>query len=483
MTRRLVAALLALAALSTSAPAARRSRVESCARAVVHATAAMTTAALHDLQACQRRRARGRAAGACTPLQSQPPFALGYATNRGRARVNYFCKADDADTKAFLDARFGTKAFQQSSDSAGARVNLVDGLLLPGLVALLGESSAELQGDVTLAGDTTGLRCHDRLGATRTSLVDHALRLAAHCHLDRGGIGQPLLERCAERGLRVAALQRRAVRTACSRAASEPWSRCLGSDVAACATTSAADVGVRLARLAVGAGETCGNGVLETEYGETCDDGNTSSDDACTAECKPNVCGDGFVNAGVEQCDDGNRVDTDGCNLRCESAVCGNGVVEAGEQCDDANTDPADGCDQCRQVVICGASGLHATVAFPVGNLGGVRLDVGYPAALSIPGSGAETDDSRFTDLTGMSGSYVVVDRDVNADGVDDALRIVYAVSGVQGFGPGDVFGIAFDCASGSTVRLDDLTCSVDQASDVAGNRVSGVTCTVSEIQ
>ena len=50
-------------------------------------------------------------------------------------------------------------------------------------------------------------------------------------------------------------------------------------------------------------GALCGNGVVEA--GEQCDDGNTSNTDACLNTCVTNVCGDGFVNVGVEQCDDG----------------------------------------------------------------------------------------------------------------------------------------------------------------------------------
>src|SRR3989344_8732435 len=37
----------------------------------------------------------------------------------------------------------------------------------------------------------------------------------------------------------------------------------------------------------------CGNGVVES--GETCDDGNTKSDDTCSASCQPTVCGDGII--------------------------------------------------------------------------------------------------------------------------------------------------------------------------------------------
>jgi cysteine-rich repeat protein len=53
----------------------------------------------------------------------------------------------------------------------------------------------------------------------------------------------------------------------------------------------------------------CGNGFLDPN--ETCDDGNTNDNDACTNTCKVAVCGDGIVQAGVEKCDDGNSNDNE----------------------------------------------------------------------------------------------------------------------------------------------------------------------------
>jgi cysteine-rich repeat protein len=50
-----------------------------------------------------------------------------------------------------------------------------------------------------------------------------------------------------------------------------------------------------------------------------------SNTDGCVAGCKAAACGDGFVQAGVEQCDDGNAVPNDACNNMC---TCGQTVVE-----------------------------------------------------------------------------------------------------------------------------------------------------------
>eukprot|EP01135_Chromosphaera_perkinsii_P007343 Nk52_evm1s795 gene=Nk52_evmTU1s795 len=54
----------------------------------------------------------------------------------------------------------------------------------------------------------------------------------------------------------------------------------------------------------------CGDG--HKDDGEECDDGNNENNDSCTNSCKKNVCGDGFVNPGVEECDDGNTTGGDG---------------------------------------------------------------------------------------------------------------------------------------------------------------------------
>jgi cysteine-rich repeat protein len=87
----------------------------------------------------------------------------------------------------------------------------------------------------------------------------------------------------------------------------------------------------------------CGDGSVD--FGEECDDGNTSSCDGCSETCGLETgCGDG-VQCGTEACDDGNDASCDGCSAGCEveeGAVCGDGVVSTacGEECDP----PGEGC-------------------------------------------------------------------------------------------------------------------------------------------
>ena len=97
----------------------------------------------------------------------------------------------------------------------------------------------------------------------------------------------------------------------------------------------------------------CGNGTVDTDFGEGCDDGNQDNTDACPdglgGTCQSATCGDGFVwstDGGFEACDDGNAVDCDGCKSDCTRPdnICGDGVVECGEGCDDGNQDNTDAC-------------------------------------------------------------------------------------------------------------------------------------------
>ncbi len=119
----------------------------------------------------------------------------------------------------------------------------------------------------------------------------------------------------------------------------------------------------------------CGDGIVQQEHNESCDDGNTTDGDGCSSicvkescgnhvvdpgeECEPNfgdpisvcnrfcehpACGDGNLDHG-EACDDGNTVSGDGCSNDCLTLeTCGNGIADLGEACDDGNTTACDSC-------------------------------------------------------------------------------------------------------------------------------------------
>jgi fibro-slime domain-containing protein len=95
----------------------------------------------------------------------------------------------------------------------------------------------------------------------------------------------------------------------------------------------------------------CGDGVVSSI--EVCDDGvNDGSYGGCNPDCTlAPYCGDGIVQSEHgEVCDDGLNLggDASSCSPGCQSTggECGDGVVQTnnGEQCDDGNTVSGDGC-------------------------------------------------------------------------------------------------------------------------------------------
>ncbi|HSA59642.1 MAG TPA: thrombospondin type 3 repeat-containing protein [bacterium] len=86
----------------------------------------------------------------------------------------------------------------------------------------------------------------------------------------------------------------------------------------------------------------CGDGVVN--LGEVCDDGGESA--ACNANCTTSACGDTVINASAgETCDDGNTTAGDGCSATCdtESDTDGDGAVDVADNCPNvANADQAD---------------------------------------------------------------------------------------------------------------------------------------------
>jgi cysteine-rich repeat protein len=96
----------------------------------------------------------------------------------------------------------------------------------------------------------------------------------------------------------------------------------------------------------------CGNGVVDTAAGETCDDGNTAGGDACPGDCTLPVCSDRVIEP-PETCDDGNTSNGDTCPSDCTLPVCGDGSLESPETCEPPSTATCDA--SCVAIpVVCG---------------------------------------------------------------------------------------------------------------------------------
>jgi len=109
---------------------------------------------------------------------------------------------------------------------------------------------------------------------------------------------------------------------------------------------------------------TCGDGFVNRDDGEQCDDGNDDNDDGCTNDCllpcsEDADCDDGLICNGEETCNTDRGFCSFGVNASdgtscpdgecvfgaCESVECGNSIVNTGEQCDDGNAMNGDGCE------------------------------------------------------------------------------------------------------------------------------------------
>ncbi|MGK0358273.1 MAG: cysteine-rich repeat protein [Bradymonadia bacterium] len=139
----------------------------------------------------------------------------------------------------------------------------------------------------------------------------------------------------------------------------------------------------------------CGDGMVQEDNGEECDDGNVDAGDGCDDRCqREEVCGDGLID-GLEECDDGNIDPADGCDALCQrEPVCGDTFVDAPEQCDDGNADAGDGCsDVCLFESECGDGILEGLEQCDVGpDVDGdgcdAQCNVEQPDALDIADRG-----------------------------------------------------------------------------------------------
>lgn len=166
----------------------------------------------------------------------------------------------------------------------------------------------------------------------------------------------------------------------------------------------------------------CGNGVVDFNLGETCDDGNTIDDDGATA-----------INP---------------CPANCRIAACTS----------TANTVTAD-------VSFTAPSGV---------DIAGLTIFLRYPdGVVQIPGHAS--DDQVQSSILNLPGNAFATPNDL-----DFALRLVMVSTDQTPFPPGLVFSVQFGtCQGAPPPTADDFTCVVEDAADTSLETVSGVTCTV----
>lgn len=173
----------------------------------------------------------------------------------------------------------------------------------------------------------------------------------------------------------------------------------------------------------------CGDGIIDADEGEDCDDGNERSGDGCSSACaveapfvcsgEPSVCftcGNGTLDAG-EGCDDGNSDDGDGCSAEC--SVEGTCAEPVAVQFEDT------GLGSSVAVVTADTSAGGGTNEAQVcsGLLLGAGNDRTYLVELTQPSDLTVTVEAEFDAILRIYGSYAgsTCEPDYEAFCIDDA--------------------------------------------------------------
>lgn len=462
-TKRVLVALLALGSLGgRETPAAAATRAElKCRNAIVGNVTGIVKGGLKTIATCHKARNRGGAQGDCNALDRNitgTPFSQ--AVNRAEALVANACRGAGSVLQNYPERD-------------------VTGSVFPAVERLLEQAGGDLQGAPNFVGAPdvkARSKCHNAIGAGEKAVVLEALKSSTKCQkrLDRRAqtLG-PIAPQCILGAPRASGKATSKMSRACGSLSGLEVGSC--ASLPGCVVDEATRTGQAVARLTYGGPTQCGNGI--PEIGEDCDDGNTDPSDECTGTCTVARCGDGVVQAGVEECDDiDDRDPADGCH-ECRLPVCGDSIVSVGEECDDGNATPNDGCTNCTSdPLFCGTTGVDATVRVPYDDrvpLAAIKLTVGYPAFLGIPGTGLDTDATRVTDLTGVGGLFIPNDQ--------DGTIIVTKSAAPATIPAGDFVRLRFDCPQGSPIRPQDLACMVVEAADRNGLDVdpSTVPCSI----
>ncbi len=225
----------------------------------------------------------------------------------------------------------------------------------------------------------------------------------------------------------------------------------------------------------------CGDGTVNAAAGETCDDGNENNADACAA-CHNATCGDSYTYIGYEECDMGaDNYFCDG-NCTAPACGDSYANPAYGESCDDGNTMSNDGCN-CGTVEsgwsCAGTPSVCGTTCGDNITAGTEQCDMGPSDSLSCDGdcTNVTCGDTRINAVAGE------VCDDGNGDNTDACINCQnatcgdgYVRSGVEycDSGAGDVVGCDSDCTQvicgdGHTNITDGETCDDGNTSNGDG--------------
>jgi cysteine-rich repeat protein len=246
--------------------------------------------------------------------------------------------------------------------------------------------------------------------------------------------------------------------------------------------------------------ENCGNGSLDA--GEECDDGNLVDQDACLGTCERNVCGDTFLNVGVEECDDtafgeascatlGFAGGTLACTASCTFDTSGctgsdgqstptpsaQGTPSPGSVSPTPSTASPVATSTPSSGTICRAGDQLVAKASVDKPYGGISLRLGYPPAANVPGSGSNAQSVKDRVVFAQPGGLTAVnDQDESGDGVDDTLFV--SSVGSSDNAAGLYVTVTFDCVAGQAPPSSSaFTCTVVSASTSGGVSIPDEHC------
>jgi len=152
---------------------------------------------------------------------------------------------------------------------------------------------------------------------------------------------------------------------------------------------------------------------------------------------------------------------------------------DKGETCDDGNTVDGDSCPANCHIASCSASGstLDVDVQFappPGVDLAGITVFVRYPdGVVRIPGMA--NDPAVQNSLANLPDNGFPTVNDL-----DYALRLVIFAPDLSPIAPGRLVTIHFEsCAGAGAPSAADFRCTVENAADTDSNTVTGTTCSV----